>query len=97
LFFRINEVFNNKLFKMTTINKITGTYEKIQYCLAFIKKNILSIEIENVVVRLSVFSLYLGIVNEFIKDKKWILVKQKQLCTFAIEMPVSETAVSICL
>jgi hypothetical protein len=43
---------------------ITGTYEKIQHRLAFIKKNIFGIEIKNTAVRLAIFSLYLEVLND---------------------------------
>jgi type I restriction-modification system DNA methylase subunit len=43
---------------------ITGTYEKIQHRLDFIKRNIFGIEIENTAVRLAVFSLYLEVLND---------------------------------
>ncbi|MDR0542112.1 MAG: N-6 DNA methylase, partial [Dysgonamonadaceae bacterium] len=43
---------------------ITGTYEKIQHRLEFIKRNIFGIEIENTAARLAVFSLYLEVLND---------------------------------
>lgn len=43
---------------------IEGTYEKIQHRLAFIKKNIFGIELENTAARLAVFSLYLEVLND---------------------------------
>jgi hypothetical protein len=43
---------------------ITGTYEKIQHRLEFIKRNIFGIEIENAAARLAIFSLYLEILND---------------------------------
>lgn len=42
---------------------ITGTYDKIQHRLDFIKRNIFGIEIENTAARLAVFSLYLEVLN----------------------------------
>jgi len=48
----------------TSPANITGTYEKIQHRLAFIKKNIFGIEIENTAARLTVFSLYLEVLND---------------------------------
>lgn len=43
---------------------ITGTYEKIQHRLDFIKNNIFGIELENTAARLAVFSLYLEVLND---------------------------------
>jgi hypothetical protein len=43
---------------------ITGTYDKIQHRLDFIKRNIFGIELENTAARLAVFSLYLEVLND---------------------------------
>ncbi|MDR1882055.1 MAG: N-6 DNA methylase [Prevotella sp.] len=44
--------------------EITGTYDKIQHRLDFIRRNIFGIEIENTAARLAVFSLYLEVLND---------------------------------
>ncbi len=43
---------------------VTGTYDKIQHRLDFIKRNIFGIELENTAARLAVFSLYLEVLND---------------------------------
>lgn len=43
---------------------VTGTYDKIQHRLNFIKRNIFGIELENTAARLAVFSLYLEVLND---------------------------------
>ena len=48
---------------------IKGTYEKIQHRLAFIKKNIFGIELENTAARLALFSLYLEVLNDVTADE----------------------------
>lgn len=44
--------------------EVTGTYDKIQHRLDFIKRNIFGIELENTAARLAVFSLYLEVLND---------------------------------
>jgi hypothetical protein len=45
-------------------DNITGIYAKIQHRLAFVKKNIFGIEIENTAARLAIFSLYLEVLKD---------------------------------
>lgn len=68
---------------------ITGTYEKIQHRLEFIKKNIFGIEIENTAARLAVFSLYLEVLNDITS------VELNRLVTEIIQINDNKTLFSI--
>jgi hypothetical protein len=50
-------------------DNITGTYDKIQHRLAFVKKNIFGIELENTAARLAMFSLYLEVLKDISTDE----------------------------
>ena len=68
---------------------ITGTYNKIQHRLDFIKKNIFGIELENTAARLAVFSLYLEVLNGITASEL------NQLITEIIQAEDSKTLFSI--
>lgn len=68
---------------------ITGTYDKIQHRLDFIRRNIFGIEIENTAARLAVFSLYLEVLNDITASEL------NKLVTEIIQTENSKTLFSI--